>query len=165
MYKFLATPHYDNLFFVGYTELIGPLPPAAEAQARYVTALLAGRLPRATREEMLRDIERVREAQARKYVHSERHVLSWEAIDYIDMLLAPLGARPGFGKLLGRVFTGNPVRALSVLNAVWFGIPSSAQWRLCGDGAKRKLAEETVLRIAAGKKEMSKGELLELGLG
>jgi len=165
MYKFLATPHYDNLFFVGYTELIGPLPPAAEAQARYVAALLEGRIPRATKEEMLTDIKRVREAQRKKYVHSDRHILAWEAIDYIDTLLAPLGARPGFGKLLGRMFTGNPIRALSVLNAVWFGIPSSAQWRLCGYGAKRKLAEETVLRIAAGKKKLSKAELLELGMG
>lgn len=164
LYKFLATPHYENLFFLGYVELIGPLPPAAEAQARHIAAVLEGRIPRAPKEEMLKDIKRVRELQKKKYVQSQRHTLTWECVTYIDDLLEPLGAVPGFGKLLGRMFTGNPLRALSTLNAVWFGIPSSAQWRLCGHGAKPKLAEETVLRIAAGKESLSKAELLSLGL-
>jgi dimethylaniline monooxygenase (N-oxide forming) len=165
LYKFLATPHYDNLFFVGYTELLGALPPTAEAQARYIAAVLRGKIPRAGKEEMLRDIGRVRAEQRRKYVQSERHVLTWEMIDYVDDLLRPLGAVPSFATLLGKVFTGNPFRALGILNAVWFGIPSSAQWRLLGHGAKKELAEETVLRIANGEGRLREKEVEALGRG
>lgn len=164
MYKFIMTPYYDNLFFVGYSELFGPLPPAAEAQARHIAAVLEGRIPRPSKEAMFRDIRDIRALQAKRYVHSERHILTLEAITYIDGLLKPLGAVPGFGRLLGRVFTSNPLRALSILNAVWFGIPSSAQWRLLGHGNKQKLAEETVLRIAGGKEGLSKAEVKCLGL-
>ncbi|OIW23435.1 flavin-containing monooxygenase, partial [Coniochaeta ligniaria NRRL 30616] len=164
MYKFIMTPHYDKLFFLGYTELFGPLPPAAEAQARHVAALLEGRISRPSKEAMFKDIAEIRALQARKYIKSERHILTRDGITYIDDLLRPLGAVPGFGSLLGRVFTSNPLKAFSILNAVWFGIPSSAQWRLLGHGSKRKLAEETVLRIAGGKETLSKAELLSLGL-
>ncbi len=80
-------------------------------------------------------------------------------IQYIDALLEPLGAAPTFGRLLGKVFTSNPWKALQVLNAMWFGIPSSAQWRLCGYGAKEGLAREGVLRIAGEKEELSEKEL------
>ncbi|KAB5554473.1 flavin-containing monooxygenase [Coniochaeta sp. 2T2.1] len=159
LYRFLATPHYDNLFFVGYTELFGPLMPAAEAQSRYVAALLTGLVPQPTKEEMFRSIRDVRAQQKKKYVESERHVLTWECVEYCDSLLKPLGADPSFGRLFAGCFKGNPIRALGVLNAVWFGVPSSAQWRLCGHGSRRGLAEETVLRIAADKGELSKKEV------
>jgi dimethylaniline monooxygenase (N-oxide forming) len=164
MYKFIMTPHYDNLFFVGYAELFGPLPPAAEAQARHITAILQGRLPRPTKDAMFKQIKQTREYQARHFIQSERHTLISDMIPYVDDLLAPLGAVPGFGRLFGRMFTSNPLKAFAVLNAVWFGIPSSAQWRLCGHGKKEKLAEETVLRIAAGKEGLAKAELEYLGL-
>jgi dimethylaniline monooxygenase (N-oxide forming) len=164
MYKFIMTPHYDNLFFMGYLELFGPLPPAAEAQARHITAVLQGRIPRPTKEAMFKQINQTRVFQERHFIRSERHTLTFEQIPYVDDLLAPLGAVPSFGRLLGRMFTGNPIKALSILNAVWFGIPSSAQWRLCGYGKKEKLAEETVLRIAGQKQDLSKAELKCLGL-
>lgn len=164
LYKFIMTPHYDNLFFLGYLELFGPLPPAAEAQARHIVALLEGRIPRPSKEAMLKQIAEFRAYQGKNYVRSGRHVLTGDQITYIDDLLAPLGAVPGFGRLLGRMFTGNPLKAWRILNAVWFGIPSSAQWRLCGSGKKQELAEETLLRIAAEKTTLSKGEVEHLGL-
>lgn len=162
-YKFFMTPHYDNLFFMGYLELLGPLLSSVEAQARHVTAMLEGRIPRPSKDAMLKHIRETRAVQERRFIHSERHKLTLDQIPYVDDLLEPLGAVPGFGRLFGRMFTGNPLKAWSLLNAVWFGIPNSAQWRLFGHGGKRELAEETVLRTAGEKERLSKGEVELLG--
>ena len=73
-------------------------------------------------------------------------------------MLAPLGANPTFARLLARVFTsGRPWAAIRTLAAVYFGITSSAQWRLCGYG-RDDLAVETVLRIADRREELTQAE-------
>lgn len=163
LYKFIITPNYSNLFFLGFIELFGPLPPAVEAQARHIVAILEGRIIRPSKETTIEQIKSFRLWQDRNYVRSERHILTSPQIPYIDSLLAPLGAVPSFPRLLYRVFSsGNPWKAFKVLNAVWFGIPSSAQWRLVGHGKTEDLACETILRISSGKTELSKAEVNHL---
>ncbi|ERT00419.1 hypothetical protein HMPREF1624_03790 [Sporothrix schenckii ATCC 58251] len=163
LYKLILPLHQRNLFFHGYTDLLGPLPPAAEAQARYTAALLAGRLPPPSTDEKARGIQAFRAYNRRHFVHSDRHVATAHLIPYVDDLLAPLGAAPTFSKLLAQVFTsGHPLRALSVLSAVWFSIPSSAAWRLVGHGAKPDLAAATVLRTAGEKPALSEKEVVLL---
>jgi dimethylaniline monooxygenase (N-oxide forming) len=104
----------------------------------------------------MREIRAWQAWHAKTFVRSERHVNSETYVPYIDSVLQPLGANPSFARLLRRVFTsGSPMRALSLLWAVYFDIPSSAQWRLCGQGSNKELASETVLRIAKGKEELS----------
>ncbi len=87
LYKFLLTPHYKHLYFLGYIELFGPLPPAVEAQARHAAALLRGRIPYPSRDAMLSDIGRVRNWQRKQFVQSERHMLTSPQIEYVDSLL------------------------------------------------------------------------------
>ena len=159
LYKLVMPPRYPNLFFLGFIELFGPLPPAVEAQARYVASLLSGKVKAPTEKEMMTEIRKRQKHQEKTYIRSQRHAFTSQYIPYIDGLLEPLGAVPTFGKMLSSVFTGNPIRGLKMLSAVWFGVPSSAQWRLFGHGAKPDLGQETVLRIAEGKAELSKKEV------
>lgn len=163
LYRFIHPPRLPNLFFLGYVELFGPLPPAVEAQARYTAAILSGRIALPSPEKMLQEQRAFHAWQQKNFIHSSRHALICHQIAYVDSLLEPLGAAPSFPRLLRSVFTSNPWKALGVLNAVWFGIPSSAQWRLCGYGAKEALARETVLRIAGEKEGLSKREVELLG--
>ncbi|KAL1893953.1 hypothetical protein Sste5346_006094 [Sporothrix stenoceras] len=163
LFRLIHPLHQRNLFFHGYMELHGPLPPAAEAQARYTAAILGGKLAVPTLAEMEKGIQQLRAYQRKHFIHSDRHNATHHMIPYVDELLAPLGAAPTFPKLLGQIFSsGHPLRAISVLNAVWFGIPSSAAWRLVGQGAKPDLAAATVLRTAGEKKVLSKNEVAQL---
>lgn len=165
LYKLMVAPKYPNLFILGHAELLGPAAPVFDAQARWACAVLTNRIILPSPDAMRTEIAKLHSWQARHFLPSERHALLTYMIPYVDELLAPLGARPSFGKCLGRVFTsGHPWRALRVLNAVWFGIPSAAQWRLFGEGASEELATETVLRIAEGKEALSEGEVRLLGL-
>ncbi|KAL1859589.1 hypothetical protein Daus18300_009590 [Diaporthe australafricana] len=165
LYKFIVPPRYDNLFMMGMIELFGPAAPSFEAQARWACSVLSGRIGLPPKVKMREDVAKFQAWQEKQFMNTERHALIAYAIPYNDELLEPLGAVPSFGKCLGRVLSsGHPWRALKVLNAVWFGIPSAAQWRLFGYGANEELAVETTLRIAEGGKTLSKGELKHLGV-
>ncbi|CAK7212559.1 hypothetical protein SCUCBS95973_001505 [Sporothrix curviconia] len=160
LYRLIHPLHHANLFFHGYVDPQGALAPVVEAQARYTAAMIAGRIPTPSLEEKLQGIAALRAYQRRHFVHSDRHAATHHQIAYVDELLAPLGAVPSFPRLLGQVFSsGHPLRALSVLNAVWFSIPSSAMWRLVGYGAKPGLAAATVLRAAGEKPALSQQEV------
>lgn len=166
LYKLIVPPRYPNLFMIGHAELVGPAAPVFDAQARWASSVVAGRIRLPTQDTMRRDIATLHAWQEKHFLQTERHALVLYNITYTDDLLEPLGAAPSFRRCLGRVFTsGHPWRALKVLKAVWFGIPSAAQWRLFGHGAQHDLATETLLRIAAGGETLSKNELRLLGLG
>ncbi|EPE02678.1 dimethylaniline monooxygenase [Ophiostoma piceae UAMH 11346] len=149
LYRYIHPRRYPTLFFHGYVELFGPLLAASEAQGRYTAALLSGKLSLPPVGTMQKELDKEHAWRQTHLVQSERHNITAYQLEYIDTLLRGLGAAPTFGRLLKRVFTGNPFRALAVLNAVWFSIPSSAQWRLVGHGANDKLATATILRTAA----------------
>ncbi|KAG8168626.1 hypothetical protein KVR01_001375 [Diaporthe batatas] len=163
LYKLIVSPRYDNLFMMGLVELVGSAAPAFEAQARWACAVVSQRIRLPSKPQMLEEVRGFQAWQEKHFLGTERHALIAHGVQYSDDLLEPLGAVPSFGKCLGSVFTsGRPWRALKVLNAVWFGIPSGAQWRLFGYGAKRELAEETLLRIGSEGKALSKGEVDQL---
>jgi dimethylaniline monooxygenase (N-oxide forming) len=77
---------------------------------------------------------------------------------YANRLAKPLHANPSFGRLLWKVFDSNPIRAFSLLNAVYMAVPSPGQFRLFGSGSCPDVAEASILRIAKGGKELSKEE-------
>ncbi|KAH8661976.1 dimethylaniline monooxygenase 1, partial [Xylariales sp. PMI_506] len=159
LWKLIVPARHSNLYITGLIEGTGPSPPAMEAQARFVSAVLAGRVALPDPETRLREIRQWQAWHAQQFVHSERHINTETYIPYIDSLLKPLGAAPTFGRLLGRVFTsGHPLRALSVLNAVYFDVVSNAQWRLFGHGSNEDLAQATLLRTSSGKDELSAEE-------
>ncbi|KAI1328661.1 flavin-containing monooxygenase [Xylariaceae sp. FL0255] len=160
LWKMTIPLRYPNLFVIGFVELAGPAPPAVEAQARFSAAVISGRIAGAipTPDSLEKQVRKWQTWQAKHFVRSERHALTEHYVTLLDGLLTPLGANPTFGRLLGRVFTGNPWKALQTLNAVFFGITSSAQWRLCGQGSDEKIARETILRIAGGKHEFCPAE-------
>jgi dimethylaniline monooxygenase (N-oxide forming) len=159
LWKLIVPLRYQNLFMIGFTELAGATPPASEAQARLAVSAVAGRvkLPEGQqREDEIRDWQAW---QAKSFVRSERHSTTDHYVPYVDSVLAPLGANPTLGRLVGQVFSsGNPWKALRTLTGVYFGLTSSAQWRLCGRGSNPEQARETILRIVDGKGELSAAE-------
>lgn len=163
LYKLIVSPRYDNLFMMGFVEVVGSAGPAFEAQARWACAVLSGRVKLPEKPKMMEEVQKFQAWQEKHFLGTERHALIVHAAQYNDDLLEPLGAVPSFGKCLGSILTsGHPWRAIKVLNAVWFGVPTGAGWRLFGYGAKRDLAVETLLRIGSGGKALSKGEISHL---
>lgn len=166
LYKLIVPPRYPNLFMIGHAELVGPAAPVFDAQARWASSIVAGRIHLPTQEAMRAEVAKLHAWQEKHFLGTERHALALYNITYTDELLEALGAAPSFRRCLGKMLTsGHPWRAFKVLNAVWFGIPSAAQWRLFGHGAQEELAVETLLRIADGGETLSEKEAQLLGLG
>ncbi|KAI0015098.1 flavin-containing monooxygenase [Xylariomycetidae sp. FL0641] len=160
LWKLMVPLRYENLFLIGYAEVAGPAPPTFEAQARLAVATLTGRAKLPGVQQREKEVKAWQAWHAKHFVRSERHAITETYVPYIDSLLAPLGANPTMGKMLSHVVaSGHPWRALKTLNAVYFGLTSSAQWRLFGHGKNARLAEATVLRTAAGKGKLSDQEV------
>lgn len=149
--------HHPNLFIIGLVETAGPAAPVIEAQARWSVGVLQNKIPLPPKEKQIETIKKFQAFQRKKFVHSDRHASMVMYMDYIDSMLQPLGANPTFGKLLG-YWAKNPLRGLSLLNAVYMKIPASPQWRLFGDGNCAEWAVESTLRVTKEKAEMSKKE-------
>ena len=93
-----------------------------------------------------------------QFVRSDRHNFIVFYLPYCDELARDLDAVPTFGRLCGRVFTSNPVRALSVLNAVYMEMASASQYRLFGKDSQPDLAAATTLRVGKRGKCLSMPE-------
>lgn len=137
----------------------GPGMPVYESQARWSASVLSGSIKLPSPADMKKWSSDFQRHLAERFVHSARHTISIDSnVGYMDELSKPLHANPSFGRLLKQIFTSNPLRAFSILSSVYLDVSSSSQFRLFGEGACPDLAAASILRIAAGKKELSKAE-------
>ncbi|KAI1911030.1 hypothetical protein LOZ65_006257 [Ophidiomyces ophidiicola] len=164
LYKLVASPDFPNLFFIGFVELAGPVIPVSEAQVRWATSVLAGRVNLPSASNMYASIAKFQGHIASRFVKSDRHAVTIRYLPYCDDLLKDIGANPTFFRLLSKIMTSNPVAATRLLMAVYLGVNSPAQYRLFGHGRKANLASPILLRIAreAGELSDKEKEYLEL---
>ena len=83
LYRNVVHPDHPGLYFVGLIQPLGAIMPLAEAQARWVSSLLAG-APLPSRSEMSASIDRERRERESRYVPSRRHTIQ---VDYWPYLL------------------------------------------------------------------------------
>jgi dimethylaniline monooxygenase (N-oxide forming) len=72
LYKLTVPPQYPTLFIMGIFELPGPFHPAVELQARWASAVLAGRIKLPSAEQMskaIRESEQTRAQHVSVYFH------------------------------------------------------------------------------------------------
>ncbi|KAI2291992.1 hypothetical protein LOZ07_004841 [Ophidiomyces ophidiicola] len=164
LYKLVASPDFPNLFFIGFVELAGPVIPVSEAQVRWATSVIAGRVNLPSASNMYASIARFQGHIASRFVKSDRHAVTIRYLPYCDDLLKDIGANPTFFRLLSKIMTSNPIAATRLLMAVYLGVNSPAQYRLFGHRRKANLASAILLRIAreAGELSDKEKEYLEL---
>jgi len=73
----------DDLFFIGLAQPVGAIMPIAEAQAKLVAKLLAGRYALPTVQERKQHTERERQRMFARYVPSLRHTMQVDFDDYL----------------------------------------------------------------------------------
>lgn len=86
LYKLAVHPEFRGLYFVGLVQPWGAIMPLAEEQSKWIADLVEERCSLPTCEEMLRDIERAREAMRRRYTASSRHTIQVDFYPYLDGL-------------------------------------------------------------------------------
>ncbi|CAG8760374.1 17693_t:CDS:2, partial [Dentiscutata erythropus] len=129
LYKRMFPPKYPNIAFIGLVQLIGPIFPLAEMQARYVTSLIRGYIPpHPSIPEMHKEIRERQEFLQKSFYIAARHTIQGyylPELDYLGCYPHPLQIIRKYG--------------FSLYLKILFGVPNSFQYRLVGrqswDGA------------------------------
>ncbi|KAF8795307.1 Dimethylaniline monooxygenase [N-oxide-forming] like protein [Argiope bruennichi] len=126
LYKCMFPPHlpHGTLAIMGFLLPFGPIFPAGELQARWVTQILAKKCKLPSEEIMMRDIEKRHTTNVLRYGPIEKATVRIDIIQYCDELASQFGAKPNLLKML---FT-DPKLFLRIL----FGPSVSYQYRLQG---------------------------------
>jgi cation diffusion facilitator CzcD-associated flavoprotein CzcO len=86
LFRRVFQPDIPDVFFIGLLQPLGAIMPLADAQGRFVADHLRGAYALPDRAGMLRDIERERRAQAKRYVASKRHTIQVDFEQYLHDL-------------------------------------------------------------------------------
>ncbi|NEO45104.1 MAG: hypothetical protein F6K55_13625, partial [Moorea sp. SIO4A3] len=76
-------PHYQDLFFLGLLQPIGPVMPIAELQSQWISQYLIGEYRLPSSQEIQQDIAKEREAVYKRYGNSARHTMQVDYEPYI----------------------------------------------------------------------------------
>jgi dimethylaniline monooxygenase (N-oxide forming) len=127
LYKYIFSPKFPNIAFIGLVQAIGAIMPVSDLQAQYVTSLWNGKLLSKfpTQSEMEEDIRKHQETLRKRYYHAARHTIQADMVPYMDDLAKDMGCLPYPSKVLLKY---GPKLWWQVL----FGLPSPIHYRLFG---------------------------------
>ncbi|MFD3869432.1 NAD(P)-binding domain-containing protein [Streptomyces sp. NPDC058623] len=86
LYRRVASPDHQGLFFIGLIQPLGAIMPLAEAQSQWVADLLSGRCALPSPQAMRDEIAHYGRRTARRYVASTRHTIQVDAGSYVKEL-------------------------------------------------------------------------------
>ncbi|HLI87387.1 MAG TPA: NAD(P)-binding domain-containing protein [Ktedonobacteraceae bacterium] len=112
LFRRVFHPQYRDLFFIGLLQPLGAIMPLAELQSIWVSKYLLGEYALPPQDEMLRDIQREREALRKRFGNAPRHTMEVDYDPYVREVWREMkrGAkRPGAVALIKRAAA--PVQA------------------------------------------------------
>lgn len=134
--------------------------PVSEQQARWATAVLNGHIKLPPSATMHEHTERYKSDLRRRYVSSSRHTIQVDYMPYIDTLARDLGNNIQPWRFIK---TFGLWQGIKTMMAVYFAVPSPAQYRLFGRGSKSEFARLSMQRVYKGQDlEMSDEEWQEI---
>ena len=92
LYRRIVALDHPGLLFAGLVQPIGPTITLVEIQARWMAALLSGRIALPARAAMAAEVERHRARVARRYVNAARYTLEVDFKEYAGQLAGDLRA-------------------------------------------------------------------------
>ncbi|XP_054708612.1 flavin-containing monooxygenase 5-like [Uloborus diversus] len=127
-------PH-PTLAILGFLLPLGPGFPLGEAQCRWASLLVNGKVKFPTTKEMFDDVHKTYEANCKRYKRSDRLTTRVDYIGYMDDITSQFGAKPNLLKIF---FTDQ-----KLFWALWMGPALPYQYRLQGphkwDGAREAI--------------------------
>jgi hypothetical protein len=94
LYRHIAHPGLDGLFFVGILDALGAFAPVVETQGEWIADVLAGRIALPPPSGRWAAIERERERLSRQFVDDRPYTLYRERFPYVRQLEADRRGSP-----------------------------------------------------------------------
>ncbi|XP_062616301.1 flavin-containing monooxygenase 5-like [Saccostrea cucullata] len=128
LYKYMFPPDLEKptLACIGFIQPLGAIMPISEQQCRLFTRVVKGDVVLPSREEMWNNIRMKHDAMQKQFVHSPRHTIQVDYINFMDELSKLNGNYPYLGKLM---LTDPKLAAM-----VFFGPVTPYQYRVMGPG-------------------------------
>ncbi|KAF4008121.1 hypothetical protein G4228_019744 [Cervus hanglu yarkandensis] len=128
LYKFIFPPQLEKstLACIGLIQPLGPIFPAIELQARWVTRVFKGLCTLPSERTMMEDIIKRNKKRIDWFGESKSQLLQTSYISYVDELAVEIGVKPDILSLLLK----DPKLAVKL----YFGPCNSYQYRLVGPG-------------------------------
>lgn len=82
LYRYVVHPEHKNLFFIGLVQPLGAVMPLAEVQSQWVAKLLTKEVALPSIDYMYRSINEAKQAMRKRYVHSKRHTIQVDFVEY-----------------------------------------------------------------------------------
>ncbi|KFM64042.1 Dimethylaniline monooxygenase [N-oxide-forming] 5, partial [Stegodyphus mimosarum] len=126
LYKcmFPAQLPHSTLAIIGFILPLGPGYPLGEAQCRWASLLISGKVKFPSPKEMMADVRKTYERNRKRYKISDRLTTRVDYIEYLDDLASKFGAKPNLLKIF---FTDQ-----ELFWALWLGPSLPYQYRLQG---------------------------------
>jgi dimethylaniline monooxygenase (N-oxide forming) len=86
LYRRVAAPDQQGLFFIGFVQPLGPIMPIAEAQSEWVADLLQDRTALPSAAEMRAEIAAHEKAMKKRFVASKRHTIEVDFHPYLRQI-------------------------------------------------------------------------------
>lgn len=86
LYRHVAHPEHQNLYFIGLVQPLGAVMPLAEAQSIWVASLLQGKSRLPDRRQMERAIDEDLTRMKKRYVTSDRHTIQVDFYPYLHQI-------------------------------------------------------------------------------
>jgi hypothetical protein len=86
LYHKVVHPDYDGLYFAGLIQPLGAVMPLAEAQGKWIAALIEGSCKRPSKEFMVKAIQKDRATMKERYGGSSRHTVQVDFFPYRKLL-------------------------------------------------------------------------------
>ncbi|CAG8519725.1 4746_t:CDS:2 [Ambispora leptoticha] len=134
LYKMVFPPRYKNIAFLGLVQVLGPIFPVAEMQARYATSIIGGHITLPSTEVMDQWIENYQNFLQTTFYSSARHTIETPFLWMMDHLAKEIGCLPT-GK---EVFLKYGFKAWK---NYFFGMVTPIQYRLFGRHSYDKAIE------------------------
>jgi dimethylaniline monooxygenase (N-oxide forming) len=83
LFRRVFHPQYRDLFFIGLLQPLGAIMPLAELQSIWVSKYLLGEYALPPQDELLRDIQREREALRKRFGNAPRHTMEMDYDPYV----------------------------------------------------------------------------------
>ncbi|MBC7579993.1 MAG: NAD(P)-binding domain-containing protein [Tardiphaga sp.] len=100
LYRRITPPNQPGLFFAGLVQPIGPTIPLVEIQARWIAAVLAGKVVLPSPSDMALEVRAFHQTKLRTWLNSARYTLEVDFKDYARELNGDI-SRPASGRQAG----------------------------------------------------------------
>jgi len=138
LYKYMYPPHlskHNTLAVIGLIQPLGSIMPISEMQVRIFFEAFTGNIKLPDEEGMMKDVNYKKNMMKQTFVHSRRHTIQVDYVNFMDELATMIGCKPSFTDFI----TKDPALAFKLMECPVFPYTYRLKGPHPWEGARRAI--------------------------